>query len=75
VLVVVVVFAVVLFTVVVLLVVTFAELEFVVRFDVKFPDELVKLFDGSMVTVEVFEEAEPLVMIVPLLLPVVGSSV
>jgi hypothetical protein len=73
VLVVVVEFAVVLFTVVVLLVVTFDEVEFVVKFDVEFTVELVKLVDESLVTVE-FEEVEPLLMVVPLLLPVVGSS-
>jgi hypothetical protein len=72
--VVVVVFAEVLFTVVVLLVVTFAELEFVVTFDVKFPDELGKLVDYSLAAV-VFEEAESLPVVVPLLLPVVGSYV
>ena len=67
-------FAAVLFTVVVLLVVMFDELEFVVTFDVEFTGELVKLFDGSMVAVEVFEEVEPLVMVVPLLLPVVSFA-
>ena len=70
----VVVFAEVLFTVVVLLVVTFAELESVVTFDVKFPDELGKLVDYSLAAV-VFEEAESLPVVVPLLLPVVGSYV
>ena len=68
-------FAVVVFTVVVLLVVTFDELEFVVTFDVEFTGELVKLVDGSLVAVEVFEEVEPLPVGVPLLLPVVGSYV